>query len=364
MTDLATHFHSKNVFITGHTGFKGAWLTQWLLSMGAHITGYSLPPLYQNSLFELLEHESKVNHIEGDIRDLDTLSSAIRDAQPEYIFHLAAQAIVSTSYDEPLATLHTNILGTANVLESCRHLDHPSTVMLVTSDKVYRNSEWCWGYRESDTLGGNDIYSSSKAATELVIQSYISSFFSSSDCPISIGIGRAGNVIGGGDWAQSRLIPDLYRSWHLKNPVEIRCPESTRPWQHVLEPLGGYLLFASRLSQDASLHGQAFNFGPSSVVSKSVMDVIYELSSRLTDSSFRHFTIQDSLPFDESSLLKLNCDKAMSALRWKSVLSFESTMDLVSDWYLAYLSDSSTIASITEAQICHYHSLLEKNGDT
>jgi len=354
-SDFSTVFQDKKVFITGHTGFKGSWLTQWLLQLGASVTGYALSPSYENSLFQLLDLGSKINNIEADIRDIDVLKSALIDFRPDFIFHLAAQAIVSTSYKHPLDTISTNVLGTANILEGLRHLHHPCCTVLITSDKAYFNSEWVWGYRETDRLGGKDIYSGSKGAAELVIESYFSSFFSADKCIHKIATARAGNVIGGGDWAEDRLIPDIYRNWSNHTPVLIRSPSSTRPWQHVLEPLSGYLSLASSLYSSSKLHGQAFNFGPSFSENKTVIDVINSLFDRHSSlTSFSPYEIIDTVPFSESSLLKLNCDKALSCLSWQAKLSYDETIKYVSEWYESYLYDVASVSKITINQISEY----------
>lgn len=351
-TDFLQLFRGKSIFITGHTGFKGAWLTQWLLDLGASITGYALPPAYENSLFDLLELKYQINHIEGDILDQAKLQSSLQNAKADFVFHLAAQAIVSTSYKQPLDTLNVNVMGTANILESLRNSTYPSSVVLITSDKAYYNNEWPWGYRETDRLGGKDIYSGSKGAAELVIESYIASFFCLNKTSHSIGIARAGNVIGGGDWATDRLIPDIYRQWSKSLPVSIRCPSATRPWQHVLEPLSGYLLLAAKLSEKpAKFHSEAFNFGPNLDSNFTVIDVIEGLHERLPSSNFTPFTITDSLQFNESSLLKLNCDKALLMMNWTPRLTFSDTLDYVSLWYNTYLENTADISPLTSMQI-------------
>lgn len=354
-----TPFTGLNVFITGHTGFKGAWLAYWLHKLGANITGFALPPLYSDSLFDLLELPSLLTHIEGDIRDDCLLRQSLINAKPDVIFHLAAQAIVSTSYISPLDTISTNVVGTANLLDSLRFIDHETQTILITSDKSYFNAEWPWGYRENDQLGGKDIYSGSKGAAELIIGSYISSFFSTSKYH-SIAIARAGNVIGGGDWSSDRLIPDIYRSWSSSQPVQVRCPTSTRPWQHVLEPLGGYLKLAYLLRTNSSLHGEAFNFGPSFQENKTVVDVISDLftASTLTLKS-QPYVLTDNIPFDESSLLKLNCDKSLSFLKWQAKLSYETTLKYVAQWYDSYFADRKLCKAIIDQQISNYSSLID-----
>jgi CDP-glucose 4,6-dehydratase len=357
MPDLFS-YQNKRVFVTGHTGFKGSWLTQWLLQLGAHVAGYSLPPAYQDSLFEILDLESQITHFEGDILDQVHLEQAICSFEPDFVFHLAAQAIVSISYTNPLSTLNTNIIGTANLLESVRKLHSPCICVLITSDKAYYNSEWSWGYRETDRLGGKDIYSGSKGAAELVIESYISSFFDTPQSLCRIAVARAGNVIGGGDWAPDRLIPDIYRSWSAFKTVQIRSPSSTRPWQHVLEPLSGYLSLGLHLLADSHLHGEAFNFGPISTENKTVLDVLNTLYSAHPSDPFEPYIVSEETPFNESSLLKLSCDKALHFLKWHSRLSFNDTLRYVAEWYNAYYSDKASLTGLTVSQINQYMELL------
>ena len=354
-----TRFSGKNVFITGHTGFKGAWLAQWLILLGAKVTGYSLAPAYDSSLFEILGLERQINHIEADILDEEKLKKSISNAQPDYIFHLAAQAIVSTSYEDPILTFETNVIGTAHILDALRSLSAPCVLVCVTSDKAYYNAEWPWGYRETDRLGGKDIYSGSKAAAELVIESFTKSFFADEPHLHRVASARAGNVIGGGDWANNRLIPDIYRSWSLSQPVFIRCPSSTRPWQHVLEPLSGYLSLALNLADKTDYHGHSFNFGPTGNDNYSVIAILDCLFDRYFNRGFIPYTIEDLVPFDEARLLKLNCDKALYCLQWKSSLTLNQSLELVSDWYIAYNTERDSLAQVTISQISNYMKLFK-----
>lgn len=347
-------FKGKNVFITGHTGFKGAWLTQWLLEMGANVTGFSLPPAYPSSLYEILNHTAFINDHHANILDFEFLSDALITSKPDYIFHLAAQAIVSSSYSDPLNTINSNVLGTSNLLQAVRTISHPCVLICITSDKAYFNSEWSWGYRENDRLGGTDIYSGSKGAAELIISSFFHSFLSSPDCPIRLGVARAGNVIGGGDWASDRLIPDIYSCWYRSQSLEVRSPFSTRPWQHVLEPLCGYLTLADNLSRNPKLSGEAFNFGPSSVLTFTVKQIIEDLFRLYPSNDFQPFVLSPTSTFKESSLLKLNCDKAYHHLSWESTLSYNQMLSFVSDWYVAFQHSPSSLPQLTSSQISSF----------
>jgi CDP-glucose 4,6-dehydratase len=348
-------FAGKRVLVTGHTGFKGTWLTSWLLQLGAQVTGVSREIPTQPSMFEELGLAKRIDHHFADICDLPTLRGLVVAAKPDFVFHLAAQAIVSTSYRDPADTFTTNVIGTMNVLESLRALEQRCDAVLITSDKCYDNVEWVWGYRETDALGGKDPYSSSKGAAELVIKSYLYSFLRKPGCPVRIAVGRAGNVIGGGDWAKDRLVVDCVRAWSQSQVVEIRSPAATRPWQHVLEPLSGYLRLAQQLHGDASLHGEAFNFGPRSEQNHTVVDVLAELARRWQLAPDQAFKVTDNIPFHEAGLLKLNCDKALFHLRWRPTWTYADTIRTVSDWYYEfYRGDRSRMPALTAAQIAAY----------
>ena len=247
-------YKNKKVLVTGHTGFKGSWLTTWLIKLGAEVTGLSNGIPTSPSMFEELNLSNKINDIRLDVKDLASVKKVINDCQPDFIFHLAAQAIVSKSYSDPVDTVTTNVIGTMNILESLRLYDQSCTVIMITSDKCYDNVEWIWGYKESDHMGGKDVYSGSKGAAELIIKSYVNSFFKNNH-PVKIAIGRAGNVIGGGDWASDRIIVDCVKAWSKGEKLEIRSPEATRPWQHVMEPLSGYLTLGEKLYNNSNLHG-------------------------------------------------------------------------------------------------------------
>ena len=344
-------FKNKKVLITGHTGFKGSWLAKWLTILGSNVAGISLEPNSKPSHYELLDLKSKIESLILDIRDYENLKFKLHQIKPEFIFHLAAQPIVKHSYENPLNTFSTNVIGTINLLEALRTYDNECVVVLITSDKCYENVEWIWGYKETDRLGGSDPYSASKAAAEISIKSYIDSFFQING-NIKISIGRAGNVIGGGDWSESRIIPDAIISWSKNKTLKIKNPNSTRPWQHVLEPLSGYITLAEKLKKNNSLHGEAFNFGPKSDQNFTVQKVIEEISKYWIGSDWCPVkNNQDK--FHESSLLKLNCDKALYMLDWKSSLGFNETIKYTAEWYKAYF-EKQVISEITERQICDY----------
>ena len=348
-------YSGKKVLVTGHTGFKGSWLTAWLLELGAEVVGYSKDIPTNPSLFEVLELEKRINHIEGDIRDLPKLSRILKIEKPDFLFHLAAQAIVSISYADPCETITSNAVGTMNVLEALRSLETPCVAVLITSDKCYGNVEWVWGYRESDGLGGKDVYSGSKGAAELIIKSYCQSFFSLDKSPVRLGIGRAGNVIGGGDWARDRIVADIYRAWSEGRVVEIRSPAATRPWQHVLEPLSGYLSLGQMLSSRTELHGEAFNFGPRAEQHRNVVDLLTDLSQHWGFANVEEaYRITGNSPFHEAGLLKLNCDKALFHLRWEPTLEFGETVAFIAQWYTRYYKGGNDMAAFTCEQLSRY----------
>jgi CDP-glucose 4,6-dehydratase len=268
------------------------------------------------------------------------VAKLIHETKPDFVFHLAAQAIVSTSYQEPLDTISTNVMGTANVLEALRNLDHPCTAVIITSDKCYENVEWAWGYKETDHLGGRDIYSGSKGAAELIFHSYYWAFFRDpGKTPVRIATGRAGNVIGGGDWAKDRIIVDCVRSWSQGSTVEIRSPDATRPWQHVLEPLSGYLTLGAELARDQKLSGESFNFGPRTEQNKTVVSLLGDLRKFWEqDSAGEAYRITGQVPFHEAGLLRLNCDKAAFFLKWEASLTYAECIEMVGRWYSNFYS--------------------------
>ena len=336
MSAKTNAFAGQRVLVTGHTGFKGSWLTAWLLELGAEVAGYSDNVPTTPSHFDALGLSGRIRDLRGDVRDAAAVERAITDFAPDIVFHLAAQALVRPSYDDPVRTFEVNTLGTLYLLEAIRKAPSVKAVVCITSDKAYRNDEWVWGYRETDHLGGEDPYSASKGCAELVARSYFGSFFKDGPrCATT----RAGNVIGGGDWAVDRIVPDCARAWAAGRPVEIRSPHATRPWQHVLEPLSGYLWLGAHLlhNMEAPLpvSGEAFNFGPAADVNNTVAEVVDELG--------RHWPafscVMDRAGQGgrkECTLLKLCCDKALATLRWQATLSFTDTLRMTAEWYKTY----------------------------
>ncbi|WP_425421113.1 CDP-glucose 4,6-dehydratase [Phaeodactylibacter xiamenensis] len=347
-------YHNKKVLVTGHTGFKGSWLTEWLLLLGAKVSGYSKDIPTQPSLFEALRLEDRIQHHIGDVRDKAHFLTALQETRPDFVFHLAAQPIVRQSYIDPSETVSTNVLGTNNVLDALRINNQPCTAVIITSDKCYHNVEWTWGYRENDRLGGNDPYSASKGAAELIIHTYFTSFFQTGSSPVRIASARAGNVIGGGDWADSRLVPDAFRAWATGEKVEIRSPKATRPWQHVLEPLSGYLRLGECLAKSKDLNGESFNFGPPSEQSHTVLELLeaLEASWKLND----QIIVGENPGFHEAGLLKLNCDKALHKLKWQPALPFPETATFTATWYEQYYrqEQSANLREFTSKQITKY----------
>lgn len=332
-------YSKKKVLITGHTGFKGSWLSLWLNSLGAEVHGFSLSCPSEPSHFDVLNIKEKLHsHHEGDIRDYEKVKDVIHKVKPDIIFHLAAEAIVSTCVEDPIKAFSTNLMGTVNVLEALKNQNYCQNIILITSDKCYENVEWAYGYRENDLIGGKDPYSASKACAEIAISSFHRTYFKNSD--INIASARAGNVIGGGDWAKDRIIPDCIRSWSQDNEVIIRSPNSTRPWQHVLEPLSGYLRLGQRLMESPKdFRGESFNFGPGPEVIATVEELINEMKKTWTNGAVKYGD-PSKLGLKEANLLKLNCDKAITFLDWSATLNFEETILLTCDWYKNFYNSS------------------------
>lgn len=328
-------YNGKKVLVTGNTGFKGSWLSTWLRMLGADVYGFSLNVPTSPALFEVNELDTKITNRFGDIRNREALNDFVQEIRPDFIFHLAAQAIVSTSYAEPFDTMTTNVIGTASMLEAIRNIDWECTCVLITSDKAYDNVEWIWGYRETDALGGKDVYSGSKGAAELAIKCYWASFISKMP-NIRLGVARAGNVIGGGDWAKDRIVVDCEKAFSQGKAVEIRCPKATRPWQHVLEPLSGYLTLGQYLAEGRVNNGEAFNFGPRAEQTKTVYQLTRDLASLWGLNPDDAAKLTGNVPFNEATLLKLNCDKALAYLDWHSTLRYEECVKFIAEWYMTY----------------------------
>jgi CDP-glucose 4,6-dehydratase len=354
-------FAGRRVLVTGHTGFKGSWLSLWLHALGADVVGFSIDVPTEPSHFTAAVLDGLLQDRRGDIRDGEVVCALVRETRPDFVFHLAAQPLVRRSHAEPVEAWQTNTMGTVNVLEGLRHLDKPCVAVMITSDKCYDNVEWVWGYRESDALGGKDPYSASKGAAELAIRSYVGSYFPK-DGPVRIGVSRAGNVIGGGDWAEDRIVPDCVRAWSRSETVRLRNPAATRPWQHVLEPLGGYLSLAMALHADARLNGEPFNFGPPAQQNHSVGELVGTMAEYWEMARWEDISDRKSGPY-ESALLKLNCDKSLHQLRWHAVLDFASTVRETALWYRHfYEAPETSIAGFSRKQIDSYVARARKEG--
>ena len=351
---FADTFHGKTVWLSGHTGFKGAWLAQWLVQMGARVHGFALPPATEPSVFEQLGLAKKVGHEIADIRDAGAVRKSILRVQPDFVFHLAAQALVRYSYEHPLETYATNVMGTAHVLEALRPLEKKCAVVIVTTDKCYENREQDYAYAEEDHLGGHDPYSSSKGAAEIVTAAYRRSFFGKS--PVRIASARAGNVIGGGDWAMDRIVPDCIRKLNSNLVIEVRNPEATRPWQHVLEPLSGYLWLAAAMAGYGKKQLKnpdvcsAFNFGPSAEADRSVGELVEELLKHLPGSWADK---RNPVAVHEAHLLQLCADKARLLLKWSPVWQFADAVEQTANWYrmARKITDAGQVNVFTRAQI-------------
>jgi len=332
MVIAAEFWQGKKVFVTGHTGFKGSWLSLWLQQLGAQVTGFSLAPVNQPNLFEVVNVGEGINSIIGDICDINTVKQVFLDTQPDIVIHMAAQALVRYSYQNPIETYQTNVMGTLHILEAIRESKSVQSVVIVTTDKCYENKEWLWPYRENDPVGGHDPYSSSKACVELLVASYRKSYFSGNQ-KVSIATARAGNVIGGGDWAEDRLIPDIIKSFRRGETVSIRSPNAIRPWQHVLEPLSGYLLLAEKLYGNAGRdYSEAWNFGPTAKGAQSVQWVVEHITQHWKGAMWE---INEGQQLHEAKILKLDSTKAYEKLGWQPRWELAETLQKVTGWYLA-----------------------------
>lgn len=350
-------WNGKKVFMTGHTGFKGSWLSLWLQSLGADVCGFSLPAPTDPSLFDAAKVAEGMTSIEGNICDLAALQTAMADHQPDIVIHMAAQPLVRYSYQNPVETYATNVMGTVNVLEAIRHVDSVRVGVMITTDKCYENREWVWGYREDEPMGGHDPYSSSKGCAELVISAYRNSYFSPdtyNQHRVAIASVRAGNVIGGGDWALDRLIPDIMRAIQDNRPVMIRNPHATRPWQHVLEPLGGYLCLAEQLWHSGADYAEGWNFGPNDDDAKPVSWIVNQLTQMWGDGA--SWEVDGGNHPHEANYLKLDCSKAKARLGWTPRTSLATALEWIVEFYRAY-QNGEDMRATTLKQIQRFQSL-------
>jgi len=360
-------FKNKEIIVTGNSGFKGSWLSIWLKILGANVHGISYLPPSELNMFESLKIENKLEsfHKVNIAENYKVTNEIISNIGPDFIFHLAAQPLVSVSYDDPLYTLKTNILGTANILNSAREQEKRVISIIITSDKCYDNLELKRGYNENDILGGKDVYSGSKGAAELVIKSFFHSFFKNHEFKSSVASARAGNVIGGGDWGKDRIVPDAMISWNNNEKLSIRNPSSTRPWQHVLEPLSGYLTLACKLYSGNDLNGENFNFGPNETSNKTVKNLIDGLSKRWGYKKEEDsYSIKHTDDFHEAGLLQLDCTKANELLDWQPNLSFDQMINFSSDWYKEFYTSNGIeeMLMISEDQIKSYVDIASKKN--
>lgn len=349
MTVNPNFWIGKRVLLTGHTGFKGSWLALWLQSMGARVVGYALAPPTNPSLFEVAEVEKGMTSVVGDIRDLAKLQEVFAEHSPNIVIHMAAQPLVRQSYQNPIETYSTNVMGTVNLLEAVRNSPGIKAVVNVTSDKCYENKEWSWGYREDEPMGGRDPYSNSKACSELVSNAYSRSYFR--DKGIALATARAGNVIGGGDWAADRLIPDIFRAIEKCQAVIIRSPFSIRPWQHVLEPLSGYLVLAERLFTDGQTFAEGWNFGPNDDDARSVQWIVEHLV--INWGSGATWKLDERTYPHEANNLKLDISKAKALLGWQPRWTLETALQATTGWHQKWLTGND-MKAVTLEQIKHY----------
>ena len=358
MNELKETYSGKRVFVTGHTGFKGSWLIKILNDFGATVKGYALVPENDINLFTEINGDSLCESVIGDLRDRSTLKKAVLEFQPDFVFHLAAQPLVRLSYEIPSETFEVNAIGTANLLDAIRLLEKKCNIVLITTDKVYHNNEWEYPYRENDRLGGYDPYSASKACCELVIDSYKNSFFnpnSYNQHQKGIAIGRAGNVIGGGDWSKDRLIPDIVKAIKNRNKIIIRNPNSVRPWQHVIEPLFAYLELGSKLNLDPIKYGQAYNFGPNSTDALSVETMVKNALEFWEGSTYS--IVNDSNNPHEAGLLKLDISKAIRELSWRPVFNAHNAIERTINWYKSYYNNMPAV-ELMKLDIEYYQSRI------
>ncbi len=362
MKNLTTFYKGKKVLITGHTGFKGSWLSIWLNKLGADVTGLALDPQYDNSNFNLSRIESFITDIRLDIKEKHLIFESFKQVKPEIVFHLAAQPLVLDSYKFPLETFETNTQGTVNILEAIRKTDSVKTAIFITTDKVYENKEWFWPYRENEKLGGFDPYSASKSASEIIISSYRNSFFNPcnyKDHGKSIASVRAGNVIGGGDWAENRIVPDCIKSLENNTSIEVRNPKAVRPWQHVLEPLAGYLLLGANMMQKPMEFAEAWNFGPENENICNVGSLVKLIIDSYGEGNWED--VSKSNVLHEAKFLSLDINKAKYKLNWKPLLTIEETVNFTIDWYKNYKRQD--VLNLCSNQIEHYMKIWKSKNE-
>ncbi len=365
MRPFKDFYAGKTVLITGHTGFKGSWLAAWLHHLGANVVGYALESPTNPSHFQACRLDQRIAHISGDVCDFESVSKVFKDHSPDILFHLAAQSLVRVSYREPRSTFNSNVMGTVNVLEAARRADSVSAAVVVTSDKCYKNMEWEWGYRETDHLGGHDPYSASKACAELVVASFQDKRFQKfSDPPsdLAIASGRAGNVIGGGDWAADRLIPDIVRAIMDQENIIVRHPNATRPWQHVLEALSGYLWLGAVMHTNRDLYCSAWNFGPTEFQMLPAGEVVQQILDKWSPPHTK-LVVQPGEPGGEAMMLRVDCSKSTHHLRWHAAWRIEQTLDAIVEWYKRFYEDpSQDMCSYAVEQIERYTRCAQEQG--
>ena len=350
-------WQGRRVFLTGHTGFKGSWLSLWLQQLGAEVHGFALAPNTSPSLFSVAKVADGMQSTMGDVRDLAALQKAMDLAKPEVVIHMAAQPLVVYSYQNPVETFATNVMGTVNLLESVRNCESVKAVVNVTTDKCYENKEWLWAYRENERLGGHDPYSNSKACSELVTSSFRASFFDDNKYDqhgVAVATARAGNVIGGGDWAQNRLVPDILKAFELGKPVRVRNPNAIRPWQHVLEPLRGYLQLAQSLVESGPKFGEAWNFGPQAHDAKTVGWIVQEMCQKWGPSA--SWVNDEGQHPHEANYLKLDVSKSAAHLNWEPQMGLQQSLNLIIDWHRSFVKNED-MKQLTMQQISQYQEL-------
>lgn len=355
LQQLQDTYKGKKIFITGHTGFKGSWLLRTLSLLGAEIKGYALAPYTKDDIYYAINGNDLCTSVIADIRDKDRLAEEITNFAPDFIFHLAAQPLVRLSYDLPVQTFEVNAMGTANLLDVVHQLQQKCTVVLITTDKVYLNREWIYPYRENDRLGGYDPYSASKACAELIIDSYRNSFFNPNNYSAhhkAIAVARAGNVIGGGDWSKDRLLPDIAQALIKKETIAVRNPKSVRPWQHVMEPVAGYLLLGERLEKFPEQFAQAYNFGPYSGDTLTVEEIVGLAIRKWGSGSYK--VLQQDEQLHEAGFLKLDITKAEIEIGWKPILNAKEAVGMTINWYKTFFENPASINELTENQVMHF----------